>query len=300
MRTFHFVLRHPHVGVVYADDFLFLLRRHAFLPLIAILMALAQVLNVPLSWRKLPLGLSLEYLGWALSVDCIFKAKILECKKTRILASLNWWLQHPKRVGRKQLSGVVGLLIWAAQVRLPLRAFLAPLFTALHRPTGKLQLLHTGQLAELPGLLDRTSLRVCKSARGSDVQAGWMLREVGGRSVSRECLDAALKQPKLKMVGAGCASPPGMPLQIWTRLACPAFEFSSTSSARLRVVGQILKRSLTVLRMPGLVAVLGELAAGFTQRLVRAVGFIWDLTGRIFLRSGCRLSVCRLALDPLS
>ena len=198
MRIFHFVLCHPHIGVVYVDDFLFLLPRHAFLPLIAILIALAQVLNVPLSWGKLRLGLSLEYLGWALSVDGVFKAKILECKKTRILAALNWWLQHPKRIGRKELSGVLGLLIWATQVRLPLRAFLAPLFTALHRPTGKLQLLHPGQLAELAGLLDKTSLRVCKSAQGSDVQAGWMMREVGGRSVSRECLDAALRQPKLK------------------------------------------------------------------------------------------------------
>ena len=192
MRVFHFILRHCHVGVVYVDDFLFLLLRSAHLPMVAILLALAQVLGVRLSWSKLRLGLSLEYLGWALSVEGEF------CKRKRTLAIFNWWLLHARRIGRQELSSVLGLLIWATQIKLPLRALLAPLFTALHRPTGKMQLLHTGQLAELARLLDRSSLRVCRAARDSDVQAGWVLREVGGRLVNKDSLDVMLRQPKLK------------------------------------------------------------------------------------------------------
>eukprot|EP00439_Symbiodinium_sp_Y106_P009205 s9914_g1.t1 len=63
LRISHFVLRHKHLGAIYVDDFLWLLPRKAFAPMAALLIALLQILGVPISWKKLRLGWKLASVG---------------------------------------------------------------------------------------------------------------------------------------------------------------------------------------------------------------------------------------------
>ena len=114
--------------------------------------------------------------------------------------------------------------------------------------------------------------------------------------MSREGLDAALKQPKLK--NGKC----------WVRFSAwdaatgrglfvQRSNFQAPFQPELVWLGRFQKDPQFLL-MHGLVAVLRELAAGFNQHLVRAIGFTWDFPGRIFLRTGCGLSVCKHELPP--
>ena len=57
MRVSHHVLRHSHLGAVYVDDFLFLLPRAVAVPMATLLAAFFQAMGVPISWKKLQLGL---------------------------------------------------------------------------------------------------------------------------------------------------------------------------------------------------------------------------------------------------
>ena len=85
LRISHFVLRHKHLGAIYVDDFLWLLPKKAFAPMAALLIALLQILGVPISWKKLRLGSSLAYLGWLLDLRGGFIAHMSEDKSLRLL-----------------------------------------------------------------------------------------------------------------------------------------------------------------------------------------------------------------------
>ena len=197
IRMVHFLLRHKHIAGVYIDDFLLLLPRDSAIQLGSLVIAFLQVLNVPLSWKKLQLGQQLEYLGWSLHFDTGFCATITETKLQRLFKHINWWLLHPRRVCREELQQFLGLAIWATQVHLLLRPFLAPLFRALHARAIKIQSLCLQQLEELAQITD-AQLEVIQDARLSDVRCGWRVVSVGKAS----CKDASalrqfLEQPKI-------------------------------------------------------------------------------------------------------
>lgn len=66
------------------DDFLFFLPRQCAAAMAAQLIALFQILGVPLSWKKLRLGFSLAFLGWDVSVRegcfaCVTAEKQVVC-----------------------------------------------------------------------------------------------------------------------------------------------------------------------------------------------------------------------------
>ena len=87
--------------------------------------------------------------------------------------------------------GAVARFPWATQVRLALRAALAPLFRRLNRPGTRLQCLGLGlgpgaaggTSEELPRLLE-DGLVVQRAASTSHVQHGWRVCEVGKQPVS--------------------------------------------------------------------------------------------------------------------
>ena len=196
LRTIHFLVRHRHLGAVYVDDFLFLLPRGAFAMLVVLVLAILQILAVPLSWRKLALGSEFTYLGWQLSLHSGFWASLPESKQAKVLRELAWWRLHPRRVPQKKLSQLLGFLLWATQVRLALRAFLAPLFIKLNKPGSRLQCLSLGQLEELAMTLG-DGLVVQSAAARSDIQKGWRLHAVGDKTV--DCVINArrlLQQPR--------------------------------------------------------------------------------------------------------
>ena len=197
MRLIHMLVRHKHLGAVYVDDFLLLLPRAAFAMLVVLVLAILQILEVPLSWKKLALGNDLTYLGWRLTLISGFWAALPENKQGKVLRELAWWRLHPRRVPRRVLAQLLGFLLWATQVRLALRAFLAPLFKRLNRPGARLQCLGWGQLEELSLLLE-DGLVVQRAASTSDVQKGWRLCEIGKQPVG-SVVEAKrlLRQPRV-------------------------------------------------------------------------------------------------------
>ena len=120
------MLRHKHLGAIYVDDFLWLLPKQAFAPMVALLIALLQVLGVPISWKKLRLGSSLAYLGRLLDLNGGFIARMSEDKSVKLLRAINWWLLHLRKVQRAEIRQFLGLLVWATQIDLTLRPFLSP------------------------------------------------------------------------------------------------------------------------------------------------------------------------------
>ena len=230
LRTIHFLVRHRHLGAVYVDDFLFLLPRGAFAMLVVLVLAILQILAVPLSWRKLALGSELTYLGWQLSLHSGFWASLPESKQAKVLRELAWWRLHPRRVPRKKLSQLLGFLLWATQVRLALRAFLAPLFIKLNKPGSRLQCLSLGQLEELAMILG-DGLVVQSAAARSDIQKGWRLRAVGGKTV--DCVINArrlLQQPRT-ITG-----------KIWVRFSAwtPCVDLDPVSLSSLHTLQRVL------------------------------------------------------------
>ena len=198
MRVSHHVLRHSHLGAVYVDDFLFLLPRAVAVPMATLLVAFFQAMGVPISWKKLQLGLELTFLGWDICLRSGYLVTLTEKKQEKLLGLINWFLLHPKKVPRQELLQLLGLLVWGTQARLALRPFLAPLFRAAHGRTSKLACVGMEQIEELIGLLGADRV-IQGQVRLSDVQAGWRLVTVGARA----CTDAnsaleLLQQPKLK------------------------------------------------------------------------------------------------------
>eukprot|EP00438_Fugacium_kawagutii_P001597 Skav221839 [mRNA] locus=scaffold885:463742:465520:+ [translate_table: standard] len=198
LRIMRHTLRHCHVGGVYVDDFLWLLPRETAPLMASLLTALLQVLKVPISWRKLAFGRSLSYVGWKLSLIGGFSAQLPSNKQEKLLQQVQRWITHPRRVSREDLSKLLGLLIWATQVKLTLRPFLAPLFSTLHRPSQKLQCAGLQQIDELVQLLD-SSLVLTGAAKTCDAQAGWRLSSVGSLVVrDQQQARQLLEQPRLK------------------------------------------------------------------------------------------------------
>ena len=279
LRVCHFTLRHKHLGAIYVDDFLWLLPRKAFAPMVCVLVGLLQVLGVPLSWRKLRLGTSLAYLGWLLGLRGGFVARMSEDKKSKILKAIAWWLLHPRRVRRSDLREFLGLLVWATQINLNLRPFLAPLFSVLHRPCMKLQNLSISQVAELRGILCQDSLMVQRKAALSDVQQGWQLVGVGNQvAADPAALRAAVRQPCLKNGG------------VWVRFkAWPSTtEFDPGCVRALRLLKcAVAGRSKAMgLRMPGLLASGQGSVDGSITRMVVSRGFICRYCAATFLKTG--------------
>ena len=169
----------------------------ASIPLATLVIALLQILGVPVSREKIQFGHKVDYLGWSISSrDGKFWALMSTDKLQRLLRWIAWWRGHSKKVQRCELQAFLGLLIWGAQLRLHLRAFAAPVFHCLYRPSTKRQLLRMDQIVELASVLDAQTLRVLRNAERSDVQ-GWTLRDIGGRP-GQEDRVTHLTSPKLK------------------------------------------------------------------------------------------------------
>ena len=142
MRLLHLAIRHKYIAAVYVDDYLFLLHRDCFLPIGVLIICFLVVIGVPLSWSKLALGEELSYLGWKLSVKLEFTARLPEDKMSKLRCQLVRWIRHPWAACRSELQQCVGLLVWATQVCLMLRPFLAPIFQAIHRHRQTMKMLN--------------------------------------------------------------------------------------------------------------------------------------------------------------
>ena len=198
LRLAHFTIRHPHLGAIYVDDFLWMFPKKSWVHLTAVLISLLQVLGVPLSWSKLQIGDSVIYLGWNLQLHASFSASMRTDRQQKILCWISWFLLYPRRASRIELQPFLGLLVWATQVCLHMRPFLAPLFGALYRPIQKLLRLTPGQIEELRDIIDAATMLASSKATRSDVQQGWQLLSLGGQEGHKDGDKSALVQPRMK------------------------------------------------------------------------------------------------------
>ena len=270
MRITHHVLRHRHIAGVYVDDFLFVLPRNACVPLASLVIALFQILNVPISWGKLNFGNELKYVGWELKLESGFWAKLPDGKLQKIMGSLKWWILHPRRVHRDELQRFLGLLVWASQVNILLRPFLAPLFRICCGRSQKMQCLGWPQLEELVGLLDE-NLESTAAARLSDVQRGWRLVALGSNSCS--CLAVMknlLRQPKIKND------------RIWARFSAwgPTVTLGRVQLAALRLLQRELSGKLFEVVRGG-VPLIGTADAWADSKRAGLGGWFNDMAGNL-------------------
>ena len=128
----------------------------------------------------------LIYLGWRLSLSSGFWSAPPRQKQDKVLREFAWHRLHPRRVSRRALAQLLGFLLWLTQVRIALRAFLAPLFTKLNKPGMHLPCLGLNQLDKVP-LGTRARGSVCRVKTRSDVQKRWRICEIGGQPVRFVC-----------------------------------------------------------------------------------------------------------------
>jgi hypothetical protein len=99
-----------------------------------------------------------------------------------------------KKICKRELEWLIGLLLWCSQAWPCLRPFLQPFYAALYRPVYRTHTLSIGQFLEVRALMS-SSLRVTEKPALSDVQAGSLLLSVSDVAVKSL---ADLDQPKLK------------------------------------------------------------------------------------------------------
>ena len=127
---------HPHRAWLFVDDLLAALHcpdAHQQLALIVIFFAAISI-SAPISWKKVQFQNCLTWCGW--SINFYLETIELTPLKTFKLKEQLHALLRSKRIKRKLLEQVLGLLIWATRLSPELRSWLAPLYADLHSPPG--------------------------------------------------------------------------------------------------------------------------------------------------------------------
>ena len=68
LRCIHFLLWWSHAGFLYVDDFFFIFPEKVAWVMASLCCILAQVLNIPISWRKTEFGPRVQWIGWQFHV----------------------------------------------------------------------------------------------------------------------------------------------------------------------------------------------------------------------------------------
>ena len=132
LRLLHGV--HPHKAWLFVDDVLAALRRPDARRQLALIVIFFAAISAPISWKKVQFQNCLTWCGW--SINFLLETIELTPLKTLKLKEQLHALLRSKRVKRKLLEQVLGLLIWATSLGLELRSWLVPLCADLHSPPG--------------------------------------------------------------------------------------------------------------------------------------------------------------------
>ena len=136
VRFLHVLICVRHMLMMYSDDLL-MAQGEAVLPLMSsLVLAACAVFGYPISWKKLQMGAVVTWIGWELHFSsgsfCIPQDKLLRLEE--MLQSL----LHERRVKKKDLEKVIGVIQWMLQCHPVLRPFLTPLYLDMNRPLGTL------------------------------------------------------------------------------------------------------------------------------------------------------------------
>ena len=130
LRFFHQSVWLQHAAWLYVDDYLWLQRRD-ILPLVATYLALlCRILNVPISWRKTELDVSIHWIGWSFHFSSGY-IEIPQDKRNKLLGYLHQ-LQKHARTPRSYLDKTIGLLMWITQLFPFMRIWIRHLYNDLY------------------------------------------------------------------------------------------------------------------------------------------------------------------------
>ena len=132
IRTSHRLVFCSHILLMYVDDALFWQSLGA-VPLNAcLLLSFCQVFGYPVSWKKVQLGVEIEYIGWRIN----FRAGgfyLPQTKVTKLLHAIQAVLLGSECQVR-DLERLIGLLHWILQMAPELRPWLCSLYHVKARP----------------------------------------------------------------------------------------------------------------------------------------------------------------------
>ena len=129
LRFFHHVVWIPHASWLYVDDYLWLQHRD-ILPLVATFLALlCRILNIPISWKKTELDISIHWIGWSFHFSAGY-IEIPQDKRTKLLRYIQQLLRH-SRIPRTYLEKVIGLITWITQLFPFMRIWIRHLYNDL-------------------------------------------------------------------------------------------------------------------------------------------------------------------------
>ena len=124
----------PHRAWLYVDDLLAALLRTSAHESLLILVLLLSCLGAPISWKKASVGDSLIWCGWKFNF-AYETVELCAAKRAKLSLQIQSLLSKPK-VPRKDLEACIGLLMWATNISLVLRPYVAPLYRLLNSPPG--------------------------------------------------------------------------------------------------------------------------------------------------------------------
>ena len=126
--------QYPHRAWLYVDDLLAALLRTSAHESLLIIVLLLSCLGSPISWKKASVGDSLIWCGWKFNF-AYETVELCAAKRLKLSSQIQGLLSKPK-VQRKDLEACIGLLMWATNISLVLRPYIAPLYRLLHSPPG--------------------------------------------------------------------------------------------------------------------------------------------------------------------
>ena len=126
--------QYPHRAWLYVDDLLAALLRTSAHESLLIIVLLLSCLGAPISWKKASVGDSLIWCGWKFNF-AYETVELCAAKRLKLSSQIQSLLSKPK-VPRKDLEACIGLLMWATNISLVLRPYIAPLYRLLNSPPG--------------------------------------------------------------------------------------------------------------------------------------------------------------------
>ena len=118
-------------------------------PELAALVVLFQGgLGLPLSWKKVRLNASPQWIGLVFHFNC--GRIVIPCDKiNRIVEFLRTVINGPRRVERRSIEQGTGLMLWITEVHLALRPWISEFYTTLSATTVTLVSMTAQQYSDL-------------------------------------------------------------------------------------------------------------------------------------------------------
>ncbi len=186
LRSLHKIINEAHGGVIYVDDFLFLVPASRASRVCALIQVFLSAIGCPLSWHKVRSGPALEYIGfWVDAANA--RIGIPPEKFAKAVEFLNK-LTKGDRVAVREIERGRGRLLWISWVATPLKPWLAPFFQCCASSGHQGSVRVGGQLsvaaALWKGFLNNfTALHHCRTPvdlGGSGAADAWASKDCAG------------------------------------------------------------------------------------------------------------------------